>query len=268
MVHRRHVLPILETLLTNFNLISEPQPLASTPLPWGWREIVKATLFMIVATLVLSAVLAGIVFVTGRPLAESAKMSSAPVFIAVTAIYAMVVLGVYLFAVRRPGSSWGQLGFRPFDWWWAPLAPVLTTLQLMGMALINLVLVLPFTDGAFENPQIEQITGGMSLTPTDFAVLLVLIAIIAPIAEEIFFRGMLYPVMRQRWGAPVAITANALAFALLHVIPILLPGLFFVGLILAWVRERSGSIGPTILMHALQNALVLWGIYMSFSTTG
>jgi len=145
---------------------------------------------------------------------------------------------------------------------------VLTMVQLMGMALINLVFVLPFTDGAFENPQIEQITGGMSLTPTDFGVLLVLIAIIAPLAEEIFFRGMLYPVMRQRWGVPIAITANALAFALLHVIPILLPGLFFVGLILAWVRERSGSIGPTILMHALQNGLVLWGIYMNFATPG
>jgi uncharacterized protein len=52
-----------------------------------------------------------------------------------------------------------------------------------------------------------------------------------------------------------------LLFALVHFIPILIPGLFWVGFVLAWVRERSGSIVPGIVLHALQNGLVVWAIY-------
>ncbi len=247
--------------MTNFEL----QPVAPPTLPplafWGWREIIKATLFMVGGTILVFVGLAGVLVATGLNEAATAKMSSAPIFLAVTAIYGFVILGVYLFAVRRPGSSWAQVGVRPFAGWWVALAPLLTAVQLTGMALINVGIIQPLMGEAFENPQIEAITGGLSLTPGDLVLLLILVAVIAPIAEELFFRGMLYPVLRRRWGVGVAVVVNALVFAVIHVIPILIPGLFFVGLILAWVRERSGSVLPTILMHMIQNGVVMIGIY-------
>ena len=70
-----------------------------------------------------------------------------------------------------------------------------------------------------------------------------------------------YPVLRRRWSAPVAIVVNGFLFALIHFIPILIPGLFLVGIVLAWVRERSGSLLPCMLVHALQNTVVLFSIY-------
>ena len=129
------------------------------------------------------------------------------------------------------------------------------------MSLVNLLFVLPFTGGEFENPQVEALTGGSALSLRDLGLLLILVAVIAPIAEELFFRGMLYPVLRRRWSPQVAIVANGFLFALIHFIPILIPGLFFVGIVLAWVRERSNSLIPCMLIHALQNAVVLFGIY-------
>lgn len=172
-----------------------------------------------------------------------------------------MILAVYLFAVRRPGGDWSYLGFRRFSILWIPMVPVLAVVELIGMGIINTLLVLPFTGGTFENPQIEALTGGSALSPRNFALLFVLVAVIAPIAEELFFRGMLYGLLRQRWTAAVAIPLNGLLFALIHFIPLLIPGLLFVGIVLAWLRERSQSIYPCILLHATQNGVVLFSLY-------
>jgi hypothetical protein len=63
--------------------------------------------------------------------------------------------------------------------------------------------------------------------------------------------------MRRDLGPALAILLNAAVFALVHVIPQLLPGLFVIGLILAYLRERSGSIWPGVLYHVLQNGVAL-----------
>lgn len=244
------------------------RPSPETPLPWGWREIGKAILLIIIGSLIVGAVVVGLAFATGSlPAQEQITqgqgpgMAAAPFFWLGVLIYGVVVLAVYLFAVRRAGGDWSHLGLRAFAPKWLALAPVLTLVQLFGMMMINVLLVLPFTGGQFENPQVKALTGGSPLSIGDFGLLLILVAVVAPIAEELFFRGMLYPVLRQRWSPKVAIVSNGLIFALIHFIPILVPGLFFVGMVLAWVRERSGSLIPCILVHALQNAVVLFGIY-------
>lgn len=239
---------------------TENKPAVIT-LPWGWRDVGKALLLIIIGSFVLGAVVVGIAMVTDSLPEEGQGMAAAPLFWLGALIYGLVVLAVYLFAVRRTQGDWSWLGFRSFSHWWLPLIPVLTLVQLFGMSIINVLLVLPFTGGEFENPQIEALTGGSPLSVRDLTLLLILVAVIAPIAEELFFRGMLYPLLRRRWSANVAIVVNGFLFALIHFIPLLIPGLFFVGIVLAWVRERSGSLIPCILLHAMQNGLVLLGIY-------
>lgn len=248
-------------------------PPPATPLPWGWREVGKAVLLIIIGSLVVGAGVIAIAMATnslptqGQEMTttnlptQGQGMAAAPFFWLGALIYGVVILAVYLFAVRRAGGDWSALGFRGFSHWWIVLAPVLTLVQLLGMSLVNIVFVLPFTGGEFENPQVEALTGGSALSMRDLGLLLILVAVIAPIAEEIFFRGMLYPVLRRRWAPAMAITINGFLFALIHFIPILLPGLFLVGIVLAWVRERSGSLIPCMLVHALQNAVVLFSIY-------
>jgi membrane protease YdiL (CAAX protease family) len=80
----------------------------------------------------------------------------------------------------------------------------------------------------------------------------------APVIEELLFRGFLYaPLLRAR-GAALAIVGTGLLFGLMHAAdPISVPPLAAMGLILAWLRGRSGSLWPCILAHAGNNIAAL-----------
>jgi hypothetical protein len=141
--------------------------------------------------------------------------------------------------------------------------PLMLILSLSGMALINLALA-ALQGGTFENPQTEALTGGALLSPLEMLLLLIPVAILVPITEELFFRGMIYPLLRG-YGAIVAVVGSAAIFAAAHVVPLLLPALFFVGLIWGLLREWSKSILPSIMLHATQNALFLLAINAALS---
>ncbi len=267
--------------MSNERMAQQPEPTVVTTesqraapgdavaqVPWGWGEIGKTVLLILLGTIGVTLLLVGVLVATGNTATAPTNMASTPLFVLGIAIYLVVILGVYLYAVRRSAGGWQTLGWRSFAGSWLLALPLLTLVQLVGMALINVVFVLPFVGSDFENPQIEAITGGGMLSLRDLVLLMILIAVVAPLAEEIFFRGMLYPVLRRRWSVAPAIVINGLLFSLIHLIPPLLPGLFFVGMVLAWVRERSGSLIPCILLHAMQNGVVLLGIYSMASGLG
>jgi membrane protease YdiL (CAAX protease family) len=82
--------------------------------------------------------------------------------------------------------------------------------------------------------------------------------LIAPVLEELFFRGMLFPTLRRGVGAVVAVVLTAAAFASIHGAqlgyawgPIL--SIFVVGLALTIVRERTDSVAASVLTHSGYN---------------
>ncbi len=80
------------------------------------------------------------------------------------------------------------------------------------------------------------------------------VCLVGPVGEELFFRGLLYGSLR-RWGRPLAVVASAAIFAGVHFVPAALPVLFIVGVILALLYERTGSLIPSIALHVLINTL-------------
>ena len=77
--------------------------------------------------------------------------------------------------------------------------------------------------------------------------------VVAPVFEEVFFRGFLYPVLKAKWGMPVALATVSLVFAAIHLhLPSTAP-LFLLGLALGLVYERSGSLLASITLHSLFN---------------
>jgi membrane protease YdiL (CAAX protease family) len=85
---------------------------------------------------------------------------------------------------------------------------------------------------------------------------------VAPICEELCFRGHLAAALHSRHRPGLAIGAGALLFALLHLDPLRGPALVALGAIYGWLAWRSGSIWPAVIAHAANNgiaaALALW----------
>lgn len=91
------------------------------------------------------------------------------------------------------------------------------------------------------------------------AILLVMIGIsvivLAPIAEELLFRGVIFRGLRN-WAKPgVAIVVSAVFFGIAHLIPLVIPPIFVLGLLLAWIVETRGSLVPSIAAHVTFNVI-------------
>lgn len=94
----------------------------------------------------------------------------------------------------------------------------------------------------------------------DAAAILVVAVVIAPVAEEWFFREIVLVRCFPRGPAPVALAVSAISFGLLHLGsggPALVGTLAVLGLALGWLRLRTGSLRPPILVHAIQNLVAL-----------
>ena len=89
----------------------------------------------------------------------------------------------------------------------------------------------------------------------------VLTAMVAPIVEELMFRGIGFFLLEQ-FGQAAAIVVTAIAFALTHGIVEGIPVFFIIGVGLALMRSRTKSIYPPILMHAGFNGIgVIAGLF-------
>lgn len=228
-----------------------PAPDVAAGPGWSWRDVGAAVLLIGAVTVVLTLLARGLVTALGLEVEQ--RLISPAVYVMGLGIYLAAILSVYLFAARRVG--WAAVGLRPPDRQHLLIVPPLFLLGIVALVLVNAAVGLLM--GGFENPQVEALTGGAALAPAELILLLILVAGVVPFAEELFFRGMVYPLMRSRLAAAPAIALNAAAFAVVHVVPQLLPGLFVVGLFLAYLRERSGSIWPSVLYHTLQNGMAL-----------
>jgi membrane protease YdiL (CAAX protease family) len=88
-----------------------------------------------------------------------------------------------------------------------------------------------------------------------------MVVCVAPVAEEFFFRGFFYRALRSRWPVLGAAAIDGLLFGVIHYdftgvdALLILPPLGILGFIFCLVYERTGSIYPTIAMHALNNAI-------------
>jgi membrane protease YdiL (CAAX protease family) len=80
--------------------------------------------------------------------------------------------------------------------------------------------------------------------------------VVAPIGEELFFRGFLYRALRDRLEVAPAVLISAAAFALAHVYPLAIPVIFVDGVILALIYERRRNLVANIAAHAVNNLIV------------
>jgi membrane protease YdiL (CAAX protease family) len=161
-----------------------------------------------------------------------------------------VVLGVLLLiSVRAPKAELFALR-RPRSW---SLAIGISILVYVGMLLLSLA-ISPFLDPAEEQGLVPE-----TWPPPDagaFGLNVFVVVAVAPVIEELTFRGLGFTLL-LRFGRWIAIVGTAVAFTLAHGLIEAAPQILALGLGLAYLRHRSSSVYPSILLHASFNALAL-----------
>jgi len=157
-----------------------------------------------------------------------------------------------LFAKEMPHTdSWreafGRLGFHRFR--------IGNAAKWIGIGMVSYLAFALFYVTVFGAPEQDDIAG--ELGPAWSQILL--IVIIAPLAEEVCFRGMLFGGFRSRFNLPVAALGAGLVFGLLHYSTGIsaVPQLIVLGAIFAVVYEKTRSIWPAIIFHLINNGWVL-----------
>lgn len=92
---------------------------------------------------------------------------------------------------------------------------------------------------------------------------ILLIGIVAPMGEELFFRGLAYRCFRVRWGRVVGTLSSAALFAVIHLSPAGLLSIFVVGCVLAILYERTGTLVAPITLHATNNIVAVLLAYFA-----
>ena len=85
------------------------------------------------------------------------------------------------------------------------------------------------------------------------AVLVAVVVLIAPFAEEVAFRGVLLPALGARWGSVAAVVGSSALFALIHLSPYLFIPILVASLVFGRLFVRFESLWPAFLCHALFN---------------
>ncbi len=159
---------------------------------------------------------------------------------------------------RRHGRGREELGLR----WGNPARTIsfggLGALAAVGMSYAAFFLVyFAFyllagrTPVSAESEQLRGLGGG------HLALTLLVTVVLAPVFEELFFRGLFYPTLRKRVGVWGAIVLNGVIFGALHMQPIFMLSLVLVGMALAFLYEKTESLAAPMLAHSMYNLAVV-----------
>lgn len=167
---------------------------------------------------------------------------------------ALLIVPAWYFTIFKYGVSWADLGLRNFKASMIGLGCGLMLASLLFNVVYGAILAV---FGLEIQPDMAVMFDGTSFP----LALLFGGAIIAPVVEEIFFRGFIFAGLKRRWHWPMAAAVSAGLFAVAHVIPTSILPIFILGFIFAFLYQVSGSIWPAIIMHMLTNTVALTAAY-------
>jgi membrane protease YdiL (CAAX protease family) len=235
--------------------------------PWGWTDVALFVILGVIGSWVVTWGLAeaSIKFFgvnADAVFGDSMSTAKSVVLLAGQALIdAGAILYLYLMLVARtPEPFWRAIGWRGMP---PPVAPFRASAvqYLTGGAVMALVITLA---GSFLNSKetlpIEQLLQAR-VSMLLFSVLGVLVA---PLVEETIFRGFLYPVIARRVGIAAGVGITGVLFGLTHAAQLWggwgqIALLIVVGLVLTYVRARTGTVTASYFVHLGYNGLQLVG---------
>ncbi len=131
------------------------------------------------------------------------------------------------------------------------------------LAVIMIIVFIGLKVSSYEPPETKALEMLYEAKGTKLLfILTVLVTIIGPIAEELFFRGFAYPVFRKKIGVRNAILLVSAVFAMLHMNIVSFFPILALGVLLAYLYEKTGSMIPSITVHVIHNSAVIFFVYL------
>lgn len=190
--------------------------------------------------------------------------------LALATLEAISLIGaVYLFGIRRRKQKWDAVGLRSVDGRWLWIATIITLIAIPLISIITILLFLVL-DYPLVNTQLEFLLPE-GFTPLGALGMFLLAGILAPIGEEMLFRGVFYPILRDRLGVWPGVLISSLIFGIIHGDIAVGLTAFLLGIILALIYEYSRSLWTSILVHAINNSAKIALLYILIklgATTG
>jgi membrane protease YdiL (CAAX protease family) len=250
----------------------EPSPSGPEPFPsvsasvvrdpswtgWDVLRVAFATIGSIIVFLLLVASLAHRLLYPGLPFAEVSKY---PLVTVIAQFLAYLVVFAYMVALvdrKAGGDFWHAIHWNwPRNWLPYVMGGIVLAFGLQAFAhFLPMPKELPI-DRFFQ-------------TPAEAWILSLFGATFAPLIEELFFRGFLYPVLARRLGIFLGVVVTAAGFGLIHSpqlgrawAPILV--VFLVGLALTITRAVTNSVAAGVIIHMTYNTTLS---VLIFAATG
>ena len=226
------------------SVVAQKPNLPPPTVPWTPRDVAWA---------LLMSVLLIFAFVFLIEISQRAGLSidSSVVVVFGTSV---LLIPAWYFSIYKYGVAWTDLGLRGFHP--KALGMGLGLLALSWLFIMVYGLILAIFDEQIQ-PEIDLI-----FENTTFPFILFIGGVIvAPFVEEVFFRGFIFPGLRNRWGWQKGALVSAGLFALAHVAPTSYLPIFVLGFIFAFLYQTSDSVWPSILMHMIFNGVNLALVY-------
>lgn len=179
--------------------------------------------------------------------------------------FAILFFPLWLFVVDKYNLSLSDLGFKKVSIWQV-IKTVMLCYGFYLVASMAIAAILSYT--GLRLPGFEEQDSYLPLFGYDFfglSIAFIVVAVLAPLLEELFFRGFIYRTFKKTWPVWLASILTAVVFALVHFqFQTFLP-LFFLGLILNYAYQRTGSLWTSVAFHSLNNTIAFaFDIYLYF----
>ncbi len=237
---------------------------APRPFPSIWVAIVAIVIYFVMQ--LLAGVIAGGIAIaqnaTGdltpdqiAALAMDMKIMALPTIWSLVASSVITLGGLWYYLSRegRANSIWLDR--------WSQMSLHSTLIWAVGLVGTGLLFNYAYETYAVPNvkmqEQLRALFAAIPDTTGNNILLFVAAAILAPVLEEILFRGLLQKSLANLMPLWAAIFISALVFAAMHLDFYAMPGLFVLGAIFGYLYHKTGSLRTNIVLHMVNNAAAL-----------
>jgi len=219
---------------------------------WSWKQSLWGLLLGMGPFVALYAAAYSLLSEADTSVEEVTVVTGIIMLVSSAISYGWQLFAAWLFSVRSLPHKLRVWGFR------RPTAAFFWTIPTVLFA----AYVVSYANDAAFNPPEQDIVESFPPTAAGIVLFAIVAVVMAPLCEEIFFRGFVFKGFATSWGWVTGAVVSGALFSLAHLQLTLFLPLFTLGFGLAWVYQRTGSLWTSVALHATFNgvAVLAWAL--------